>query len=87
MPPCGVPVSESSLRPVSVMTPALRNAFTNARTCLSFTRRRTRSIKAVCSIESKHASMSASSTHRCPRVPSRWMSAIASCALRRGRNP
>ena len=47
LPPCGVPVSESSVRPVSVITPALRNAFTNARTCLSFTRRRTKPIRAV----------------------------------------
>ena len=33
--------------PVSVMIPALRNAFTNARTRLSFTLARTRSNKAV----------------------------------------
>ena len=36
---------------------------------------------------SKHASMSASSTHRYPLVPKRWISATASCARRLGRNP
>ena len=62
MPPCGVPVSDSSKLPVSVMIPAFKKAFTNATTRLSFTLARTRSIKAVWSIMSKHASMSASST-------------------------
>ncbi len=46
------------------MIPALRNAFTNVSTRLSFTRARTRPIKAGWSIRSKHASISASSTHR-----------------------
>ena len=47
IPPCGVPVSDSCMWPVSVMIPAFRNPFTNAKTRLSFTLARTRSIKAV----------------------------------------
>ncbi len=46
------------------MIPALRNARTNATTRLSLTLARTRPSRAVCEIRSKHASMSASSTHR-----------------------
>src|SRR6476469_1568592 len=53
MPPCGVPVSESFRAPVSVMIPALRNAFTRASTRLSAIRFRTRPIRAWWSIESK----------------------------------
>src|SRR6266540_6923502 len=60
MPPCGVPVSVPSSAPSTVRIPAFRNAFARARTRLSPTLRRTRSIRAVWSIESKHASMSAS---------------------------
>src|SRR6185312_3689094 len=63
MPPCGVPVCVSSRSPNSVSTPALRNAFTKPRTRLSLTRNRTRSRRVECEMESKHASISASSTH------------------------
>jgi RNA-directed DNA polymerase len=62
--PWGVPDVVSFRSPSSVMIPALRNAFTRASTRLSFTRARTRSIRAGWSIRSKHASISASSTHR-----------------------
>src|SRR5690348_14046388 len=55
IPPCGVPVSEFSGTPVSVMTPAFRNALTRASTRLSVTRSRTRSIRAACEIESNEA--------------------------------
>ena len=65
-PPWGVPVSVCSRFPVVVMTPAPRNAFTSANTRLSLIRRRTRSINGVCPISSKHAWISASSTHSYP---------------------
>jgi hypothetical protein len=55
IPPCGVPVRLSSISPVWVITPALRNAFTSARTRLSFSRSRTRSMRAVWSIRSNEA--------------------------------
>jgi RNA-directed DNA polymerase len=61
-PPCGVPVTLSLSTWSSPRTPALRNAFTNPRTRLSPTRRRTRPIRAVWSISSKHDLMSPSST-------------------------
>jgi hypothetical protein len=48
---------------------------------------RTRSSSGVCSIWSKHAWMSASSTHSWKWLPKKWISAIASCARRFGRNP
>lgn len=62
IPPCGVPVRESSRLPVQVMTPALRNALTSAQAFLSLILARRRPIRAVWSISSKHALMSASST-------------------------
>jgi RNA-directed DNA polymerase len=46
-PPWGVPVRLSSRSPAAVMTPALRNAFTSARTRLSLILARTRFIRAV----------------------------------------
>lgn len=55
-----VPVTVSSRLLSWVRTPALRNAFASRSTRLSLTRSRTRSVRAVWSIESKHASMSAS---------------------------
>jgi len=61
---CGVPVMVSSTSPSSVRIPALRNALTSPSTRLSLTRTRTRSSRAACSMESKHASISASSTQR-----------------------
>jgi site-specific DNA recombinase len=64
MPPCGVPVRVSCCWPSSVRIPAFRNALTSASTRLSLTLARTRSSSAGCEIDSKHASMSASSTHR-----------------------
>jgi len=63
MPPCGVPVLLFRTNPASLRIPARRNAVTRASTRLSPTRRRTRTIRAEWSIESKHASMSPSSTH------------------------
>ncbi len=63
IPPCGVPVCVASRVPMVVITPALRNALTSPSTRLSPILCRTRSIKATWSIMSKHASMSASSTH------------------------
>jgi len=51
MPPCGVPVKLASRMPSSVITPALRNAFTSASTRLSCTR----SSRAVWSISSDEA--------------------------------
>ena len=45
------------------MTPDFRNAFTSPRTCLSLILCRIRSSSGVCPISSKHAWMSASSTH------------------------
>ena len=63
IPPWGVPVIVSSRSPSAVMTPALRNALTSASTRLSVIRARRRSIRALWSISSKHALMSASSTH------------------------
>ena len=64
MPPCGVPVQVFSRLPSSVRTPALRNALTSARTRLSLTLARTRARRAECEMESKAASISASSTQR-----------------------
>src|SRR5215211_3046048 len=55
MPPWGVPVVESRMMPSSPRTPACRNAFTTARTRLSPTLDRTRSIRAGWSIMSKEA--------------------------------
>jgi len=63
MPPCGVPVIVALALPSSLRMPARRNAFTKPSTRLSPTRRRTRLIRAVWSISSKHAVMSASNTH------------------------
>ena len=63
IPPCGVPVSVSSRSPEVVMTPDFRNAFTSPRICLSLIRCRIRASSGVCPISSKHAWMSASSTH------------------------
>ncbi len=62
---------------------------TNASIRLSPTRIRTRFISAACEISSKQAVMSASKTHSYPLFPEVkwWISAIASCARRRGRNP
>jgi hypothetical protein len=55
MPPWGVPVVESRMLPSSPRTPACRNAFTTAKTRLSPTRDRTRSIRAGWSIMSNEA--------------------------------
>jgi hypothetical protein len=63
IPPRGVPVNVSSRSPEAVMTPAFKNALTSRRTRLSLIRRRIRSSSGVCPISSKHAWMSASSTH------------------------
>jgi hypothetical protein len=66
MPPCGVPVLVSCkawASDDSVRIPALQNAFTKPSTRRSPMRRRTRPIRAVWSMQSKHASISASSTH------------------------
>ncbi|PRX42831.1 hypothetical protein B0I32_1662 [Nonomuraea fuscirosea] len=46
-PPCGVPVVVLLFSPSSVKIPAFKNALTSAETRLSFTRQRTRSIRAV----------------------------------------
>jgi hypothetical protein len=61
-PPRGVPVIVSRLAPSWARTPARRNAFINPSTRSSPTRSRTRSVRAVWSIWSKHAPMSASNT-------------------------
>src|ERR1019366_8877025 len=53
IPPCGVPVSVSSLSPSSVRTPDFRKAFTSAQIRLSLILARRRSVKAVCEISSK----------------------------------
>jgi hypothetical protein len=53
IPPCGVPVWLSLSWPSWVKMPAFRNAFTSARTRLSATRWRTRSIRAGWLIVSK----------------------------------
>lgn len=66
--PWGVPVIVRCRLPSSARTPALRNAFTSRRTRLSLMRFRTRPIRAVWSISSKHASMSPSNTHSQLRV-------------------
>src|SRR6266568_3187353 len=63
IPPCGVPVWVPCTAPLSARTPALRNAFTRARTRWSPIRLRTRSISAECEISSKQASMSPSTIH------------------------
>ncbi len=55
IPPCGVPVIVSRLRPSSVRTPAFKNAFTQPRTRLSPIRPRTRPIRPCGSISSKRA--------------------------------
>ena len=60
----GVPVVVSFSCASLVRMPALRNALTSTSTRLSPTRRRTRSIKAVWSMVSKHALMSPSTTRR-----------------------
>lgn len=62
--PCGVPVGLSPIWPDSFIIPALRNVLTSMSTRLSLTPARTRSMRAVCPIESKHAAISASSTQR-----------------------
>ena len=87
IPPCGVPVCVASRVPMVVITPALRNALTSPSTRLSPILCRARSIKATWSIMSKHASMSASSTHLYAFDVKWWISATASCARRFGRNP
>src|SRR5664279_2746833 len=56
MPPCGVPVLVFRRKPSSPRIPAFRNAFTRFSTRLSPTRRRTRSIRAVWSMQSKETS-------------------------------
>ena len=61
--PCGVPALFSRSDPVLTEDPAFRNAFTRARTRLSPTRFRTRSIRAGCEISSKQALMSPSTIH------------------------
>jgi hypothetical protein len=61
--PCGVPALVSASVPSSSRMPALRNAFTKARTRLSPIRRRTRSMRAACEISSKQALMSPSTIH------------------------
>jgi hypothetical protein len=61
--PCGVPASVSLKTRSSSRMPDLRNALTRAKTRLSPTRLRTRSIKAGCAISSKQALMSPSTTH------------------------
>src|SRR5215208_3899354 len=53
--PCGVPASVSLKTRSSPRIPVLRNAFTKARTRLSPTRRRTRSIRAEWEISSNEA--------------------------------
>lgn len=63
IPPCGVPVVVSRSSRSSPRMPALRNAFTRARTRLSPIRARTRPIRAGCEISSKHALMSPSTIH------------------------
>src|SRR5512132_3119740 len=60
------------------MTPDFKNALTSPRTRLSLIRFRTRASSGVCSIWSKHAWMSASSTHSWKWLPKKWISAIAS---------
>jgi hypothetical protein len=62
-PPWGVPVQVPRDTPSSERTPAIRNALTRRRRRRSPIRLRTRSIRAVWSMRSKHASMSPSSTH------------------------
>jgi len=69
------------------MTPALRNALTSASTRLSLILARRRSIRGTCPISSKQALISASSAQVYPWVANSWISAIASCARRPGRNP
>ena len=86
-PPCGVPVSDSSLLPSSVKTPDFRNALTSEQIRLSLILARKRSISAVCEISSKQALMSHSSTHSYLLVLKMWISEIASCARRLGRKP
>jgi hypothetical protein len=54
---------------------------------LSLIRCRIRSINGVCPISSKHARMSASSTHSYQWLARKWISAIASWARRLRRNP
>jgi site-specific DNA recombinase len=78
----GVPLDPSSLR-----MPALQNALTKASTRLSPIRCPSRTMSAPWSISSKQAVMSPSSTHSYPWVARRWISAMASCARRPGRNP
>ncbi len=87
IPPCGVPVIVPSVVPTVVSTPAFRNALTSASTRLSPILHRSRPIKAVWSIMSKHASMSASNTHSYDLLAKWWISATASCARRLGLNP
>src|SRR5260370_32930595 len=61
--PCGVPASVPLSTRSSSRIPALRNAFTRARTRLSPTRARTRPSRAECEISSKQLRMSPSTTH------------------------
>jgi len=86
-PALGVPVVVFLATWSSPRIPALQNAFTSRSTRWSPIRRRTRSIRAGWSMVSKHASMSASSTHSYERLVKAWISAIASCVRRLGRKP
>ena len=84
--PCGVPDSMSVTTPPS-NTPArsqLRSSFNIDR---SDTRRSMSDMSAPWSISSKHALMSASSTHMRPWLTAWRIVPSASCAERLGRNP
>jgi len=87
IPPCGVPVFVPLTAPSSERMPETRNAFTSAKTRLSPTRSRTRSIRAGCEISSKHEVMSPSKIHSYERALKWRISSIASWARRIGRNP
>lgn len=84
--PCGVPASTAETTPPS-NTPARsqhRNSFNMRRSTI---RRSTRPIRASWSMLSKHALMSASSTHCLPRLAV-WRTTSRACWVDRfGRNP
>jgi hypothetical protein len=71
----------------SSITPARRNAPSNARTLRSQIRSSTADINPECGIAEKQSAMSVSTTHRRPFQASSTTTCKPSWAARRGRNP